>query len=285
MTRSALIRPIEENDLEAVVDLMATSFVLHTPQYFREGLERLGARTVPDGGQPWGYLIDDGGVVCGAVLSISSEHDYGPHQQTYANISTWCVNPTHRGPLAKELYDTAGGPDHWVTTNLSAAKHTLRTLEKLKFRTRTTGQFVAFASRGRSRAARMLSLQEGIDQGLAEAHVTTMQSHAARGCAVGCLVTPDQLMPLIFLPRTVSRILPCWQLIYCEDMKDFLANCRPVLPWLRRKGRPALIMDASADMPEFHGKFIDGKAAKFIRGVNPFWDVDHTYSEVFYLGF
>ena len=279
-----MIRPIQEKDLEAVVDVMATSFTRRSHQYFREGLERLAARPVPDGGQPWGHLIDDGGI-CGAVLSISSDHNYGTQRQTYTNISTWCVNPTHRGPLAKELYDTAGGPNHWVTTNLSAAKHTLKTLDKLTFRPRATGQYVALANRNRPRGAHMLSLTEGIREGLADCHVATLQDHAVRGCVIGCLATHDRLMPLIFLPRNIKRVLTGGQLIYCEDMQYFLVHCGPVLPWLRRKGKMALIMDASADMAEFHGSFLSGKAAKFVRGADPLWDVDHTYSEMFYLGF
>lgn len=290
MTSDAVIRPIEEQDVGAVVDLMAESFTSRTPDYFRQGLDRLSQRDVPQGGQRWGYLLEDEGAVRGAVLSISSVHDYGSFQQTYANISTWCVNPSHRGPLAKKLYNTAAGPEDWVTTNLSAAKHTVRTLDQLQFRARTTGQFIALSSRGKSALgktgpARMISVQEGIKQGLAACHAATMEDHAARGCAVGCLATQDRVMPLIFLPRTVSKVVPCWQLIYCEDMKDFLAHSRPVLPWLRRKGRVALILDATGDIPEFYGKFMAGKAAKFIRGTDPVWDVDHTYSEVFYLGF
>lgn len=284
MSKSPVIRPIEENDLEAVVDVMAKSFTRRSHQYFREGLDRLAARRVPDGGQPWGYLIEDGGI-CGAVLSISSDHDYGEQRQTYTNISTWCVNPTHRGALAKELYDTAGGPNHWVTTNLSAAEHTLKTLNKLKFRPQTTGQYIALANRKRPRGAYMLSLRESIREGLTDCHVATMQNHAMRGCAVGCLATQDRLMPLIFLPRNIRRVLSGWQLIYCEDMQYFIAHCRPVLPWLQRRGKMALIVDASADLPEFYGKFMAGKAAKFIRGADPLWDVDHSYSEMFYLGF
>lgn len=162
MTSDAVIRPIEEQDVGAVVDLMAESFTSRTPDYFRQGLDRLSQRDVPQGGQRWGYLLEDEGAVRGAVLSISSVHDYGSFQQTYANISTWCVNPSHRGPLAKKLYNAAAGPEDWVTTNLSAAKHTVRTLDQLQFRARTTGQFIALSSRGKSAPAGMISVQEGI---------------------------------------------------------------------------------------------------------------------------
>lgn len=284
MTDNPMIRPIEEADLDAVVDIMATSFTRRSRQYFHDGLERLAGRPVPDGGQRWGYLIDDGGVR-GAVLSISINHDYGTQRQIYTNISTWCVNQTHRGPIAKELYDRAGGAEHWVTTNLSAAKHTLKTLDRLNFRARSTGQYVALAKRNRSRNSHMLSLTESIREGLADCHVTTLQDHVQRGCVVGCLSTPDRLMPLIFLPRRIKRVLTAGQLIYCEDMQHFLAHSGPVFPWLRRNGKMALILDASTDVAEFRGKFFVGKAAKFLRGADPVWDVDHSYSEMFYLGF
>ncbi len=47
----------------------------------------------------------------------------------------------------------------------------------------------------------------------------------------------------------------------------------------------ALILDASGPVREFRGMFLNGKAAKYVRGAAPIRDVDHTYSEMYYLGF
>jgi hypothetical protein len=189
--------------------------------------------------------------------------------------------------LAKALYDRAGGPQDWVTANLSAARHTLPTLDKLDFRPRTTGQFVALAARGRQGDGRMLSVADALQEGLNDSHARTLQDHAARGCLVGCLALSDGLMPLVFLPRRIKKVLTGGQLIYCQNMPRFLANARPVLRWLRSRqnGKMAMILDASGSLPQFHGVFMEGKAAKYLRGAEPIWDVDHTYSEMYYLGF
>ena len=287
MTESdfSLIRPMTDDDLEKVVDLMVTSFPRRDVSYFRAGLQRLGAREVPPGAQKYGYVIDDGGMK-GAVLSISSIHRLGTLEQTIHNISTWCVAPSHRGPLAKALYDRAAGPETALMVNLSAAKHTLKTLDKLGFRPVTNGQFIALAYRGdRRSSARMLSLDEAVAAGLAEGEERTLRDQRTAGCLVACLELPDGLMPLVFLRRRFKRVLTGGQLILCEDLARFVANAAPVLTWLRKQGQMALIMDANGPMPEFRGTYMDGKAAKYIRGAAPIRDIDYTYSEMYYLGF
>ena len=75
------------------------------------------------------------------------------------------------------------------------------------------------------------------------------------------------------------------QLIYCADQALLLRHAGAVLPWLRRQGKIALILDASAAIPGLYGRFLAGKAAKYLRGAAPVMAVDHTYSEMYYLGF
>ncbi|MDK3075182.1 hypothetical protein QO034_19010 [Sedimentitalea sp. JM2-8] len=82
-----------------------------------------------------------------------------------------------------------------------------------------------------------------------------------------------------------KRVFTGGQLIYCQDMRHFAAHAKPVLNWLRRQGKMAMILDASGDLPQFRCVFLEGNAAKYVRGADPIWDVDHTYSEMYYLGF
>ena len=278
------IRPIQPTDIEAVLALMVASFPRRDTEYFRQGLTRMAARVVPAGTETYGYVIDENGIK-GAVLAISSRHDYAAASQVYVNISTWCVAPSHRGPLAKALYDRAGGSPDMVTTNLSAAKHTLRTLDNLGFRPVSSGQFVALASAAGRKDARMVSLSEASRLGLATCEGKTLDDHAARGCLAGALVAEDRLLPLIFLQRRIKSVLTGGQLIYCADQALLLRHAGAVLPWLRRQGKIALILDASAAIPGLYGRFLAGKAAKYLRGAAPVMAVDHTYSEMYYLGF
>jgi hypothetical protein len=277
------IRSIEERDLPAVISLMCDSFPRRDEAYFQRALERLAARRIPEGTETWGYLIDDDGPK-GSVLAISSWHGPDEAPQLFVNISTWCVAPSHRGPLARQLYDRAGARDDAVNTNLSAAAHTLRTLDRLGFEPWTTGQFLAIGTRGRTTPA-------GLRTGAAAARdlpgheQRLLADHDDKRFLTACLDCDGRLMPLVFVRRRIRGLVPAAQLIYCADTALLQAHMGTVLPWLRRRGCPFLILDASAPPAGLVGRFYPGQAAKYIRGRRPLLDVDHSYSEMLYLGF
>jgi len=90
---------------------------------------------------------------------------------------------------------------------------------------------------------------------------------------------------MIFLRRKVRRIIPCAQLIYCRRLRDFLEHIRAINVHLARAGYPLLILDANGPVQGVLGRYVPGKAAKYFKGAKPGLDVDHTYSEMVYLGF
>lgn len=278
------IRPIEEEDLPQVITLMCESFPRHDRAFFLAGLQRIAAREIPEGLPTYGYLIDDDGPK-GAVLAISSWHGPPDARQLFVNISTWCVAPSHRGEMARELYRRAGERDDAVNTNLSAALHTLKTLGRFNFRPRTTGQFVGFAFRGGGLPATILTPEQALARGMPEHHAKVLADHARFGCLTPCLEAEGRIMPLIVLRRTVKEIIPAAQLIYCEDLPWLLKHGRPLLWWLRRRALFGLILDTNEAPPEMIGRFFAGKAAKYVRGQDPAMDIDHSYSEMLYLGF
>jgi hypothetical protein len=278
------IRPIREDDLPQVITLMCESFPIRDRAYFEAGLERLAAREIPVGTETYGYLIDDDGPK-GAVLTISSWHGPPDARQLFVNISTWCVAPTHRGDMAKELYRRAGDRDDAVNTNLSAATHTLKTLGRFDFRPWTTGQFVGFAFRGRRSAASILTPEQAVARGMPEHSAKVLADHAARGCLTPCLEADGRVLPLIVLRRRIKGIIPAAQLIYCDDTAWLLKHGHALLEWLRWRGLFGLIVDVNEPPAEMIGQFFPGKAAKYVRGQQPAMDVDHSYSEMLYLGF
>jgi hypothetical protein len=278
------IRPIKEEDLPEVIALMCESFPLHDRAYFETGLKRLAAREIPEGTETYGYLIDDNGPK-GAVLAISSWHGAPGARQLFVNISTWCVSASHRGEVAKELYGRAGKRDDAVNTNLSAALHTLKTLGRFNFRPWTTGQFVGFAFRGNRSGATILTPEQALARGMPEHYSKVLTDHAKLGCLTPCLEADGRIVPLIVLRRRIKRAIPAAQLIYCEDLPWLLSHGHVLFSWLRRRALFALILDANEAPAEMVGRFFPGKAAKYIRGQQPGMDVDHSYSEMIYLGF
>ncbi|WP_337188860.1 hypothetical protein [Phenylobacterium sp.] len=279
----ANIRSIEEADLPAVVTLMCESFPRRDRAYFETGLQRLAQREIPEGTEPYGLLIDDDGVK-GAVLAISSWHGSAEKRQLFVNISTWCVAPSHRGEMARELYRRAGERDDAVNTNLSAAAHTLKTLGRFNFRPWTTGQFIGVAFRSHRKAARILSPEQALLRGLPQSEFKKLQDHVSLGGLAICVATADRIMPIILVRRRVQKVVPAAQLIYCENVPWLLEHGGALLWWLRARGFIGLIIDANEPPPGMVGKFYPGKAAKYVRGQEPAIDVDHTYSELLYLG-
>ena len=55
--------------------------------------------------------------------------------------------------------------------------------------------------------------------------------------------------------------------------------------WLLARGYPALLVDGSGPIIGLKGKYFPGKAAKYYKGQFPLYAVDHTYSEMIYIGF
>jgi len=278
------IRSIAEADLPAVITLMCESFPRRDRAYFEAGLRRLAAREIPEGCETYGYLIDDDGPK-GAVLAISSWHGPPDARQLFVNISTWCVAPSHRGEMARELYRRAGARDDAVNTNLSAALHTLKTLDRFNFRPWTTGQFAGFAFRSRRSRAAALTPEQALARGMPEHQFRKLDDHRKLGCLTVCLEANGRIVPLVLLRRQIQRIVPAAQLIYCEDVAWLLDHGGALMWWLRLRGRTGLILDSNGPPPGMLGRFYPGKAGKYIRGQDPAIDVDHTYSEMVYLGF
>ena len=92
-------------------------------------------------------------------------------------------------------------------------------------------------------------------------------------------------VPLVLLPRRVARFVPVAQVIYCEHRADLARHGRALLRWVRRRGHAGLLIDADGPVAGFAGRHYDGKAAKYLRGARPRYDVEHTYSEMVRLGF
>ena len=80
-------------------------------------------------------------------------------------------------------------------------------------------------------------------------------------------------------------MLPAAQLIYCEDINILKSNSMVINKWLFSQGYPIMLVDSSGPFSGMKGKFFPGKSAKYFKGPAPKFDIDHTYSEMVYLGF
>jgi hypothetical protein len=221
----------------------------------------------------------------GLVLAIPSVHEHPAGIQTFVNISSWYVQPSHRGAPAKELYAYASSRHADVTyTNLSAAAHTQKAIRAIGFQEWTAGQMLCVGTASSPGRKRIVPAGDCRAAGLAEPVARTLADHEEAGCIAFCLETRTKLAPFIFLRRRV-KMMPCAQLIYCESLDDLVENGRTISASLAKRGHPAMIVDTSGPVPGLLGRYVPGKASKYFRGPAPRLAVDHAYSEMIFLGF
>jgi hypothetical protein len=279
------IRELEERDLPELAQIMAEGFPRHSWAFWENCLRLIKNRDRAPGTQQYGYGIEADGLK-GAALALGSLHGPADSPQTIVNLSSWTVRVSHRGPPARRLYRYASSFDNFTFSSLSAVPRTLKALTQLGFRERTVGQILAVGVRKAPRSAvRIVTTRDAERAGLTPQKSEMLRYHASRGCIAFCIELPDRLAPLIFLPRRVKQTFPVAQLIYCEQMDDFQDNSRSIYLWLLARGYPALLVDGSGPIIGLKGKYFPGKAAKYYKGQSPLYAVDHTYSEMIYIGF
>ncbi len=282
-TAVLLIRDIEEDDLRQVVTFLNEFFPERASAYWEKGLAKIGALPSLPGRPRYGYVLDDNGIR-GVALAISSRHGDESDETIFTNLGTWCVAPSHRGRAAWKFCLHSISEKSVTYTSLSSLPHVFSMIRRAGFVDWTAGQIVGI---GRCTAPDFLGIISVEDAALEEIslrELTVLRDHQEFGCIAFCVRIKDRLAPMIFLPRKVKRIVPCAQLIYCKHLPDFLANSRAINLHLARAGYPLMIFDTNGPAKEVLGRYYPGKAPKFFKGAKPRWDVDHTYSEMVYLG-
>jgi hypothetical protein len=278
------IRELENRDLPEVAQILANGFPRLSNAYWQNCLRIIKSRDRSPGTPQFGYGIEADGLQ-GVILAFGSLHGPADSPQTIVNLSSWTVRVSHRGPPARRLYRYASSFDNFTFSSLSAVPRTLKALTQLGFRERTVGQILAVGVRKAPRSAvRIVTTRDAERAGLTPQKSEMLRYHASRGCIAFCIELPNRLAPLIFLPRRVKQTFPVAQLIYCEQIEDFRDNSLSIYLRLLAQGYPALLVDGSGPIIGLKGKYFPGRAAKYYKGPFPLYAVDHTYSEMIYIG-
>jgi hypothetical protein len=279
------IRELERADLPQMAEILAEGFPRHSLEFWQNRLRQMEQRQPAPGTPLFGYGLEDRGLQ-GVALTFGSLHGPTETRQTIINISCWTVRPTYRGPAAKELYRHATGADALTFSNLSAAPNTRKTIEGFGFTQRTAGQFVGVGvARARGAKRRILPLSEAERAGLAPERAMMLRDHQARGCVTFCIEAGDRLAPIMLLPRRVRPGIPLAQLIYCERLSDLVENSWAITLEVLKRGFRTLLVDASGPIRGLKGRYFPDRAAKYYKGPAPAYAVDHSYSEMIYIGF
>lgn len=277
-------REITPADLGDVTQLLHRGFPERAYELFATALARLTAHATPPGCPKYGYLLETGGTLVGAILVIFTTVPAGDTTVVRGNVSSWYVEPAYRA-YASMLTSRALAPKTVTFLNLSPAPHTWPILEAQGYQTLCTGQFAALAMFGpRVPGARITAVGEttplGADLSPYEARV--LRDHASYGCLSLTCRSEGRTYPFVFTPRSVIRWkrvpLPFVQLAYCRELGDFARFAGPLGRVLARRGLGLVFINASGAMPGLPGKFVDW-GPKFYRGPAPPHLGDIAYTE------
>jgi hypothetical protein len=264
-------REIQENDLDAIADLLTRGFVHRSRDYWMLGLRRQSMRSPPEGAPRYGYLMEDDGRPGGCLLLIYSTKVIDGEATTCCNVSSWYVDPEFRNYAALFASMTQKRKD--VTYfNVTPAVPTWPILEAQGFQAYCRGLYFSLPLLSRAdsdmRVVAVASDTESI-AGLSDEELTMLKRHAGYGCLSLVCRTAQEAVPFIFFPlRKRGGIipLPALQLGICREISDFVRCAGAIGRDLLWRGKPIVILDANGAMTGLPGVYTEERGRKYFKG-------------------
>jgi hypothetical protein len=261
-------RQILDSDVPSVADLLARGFRRRTRPYWVRALDRLASHPHAVGLPKYGYLMECDNQVVGVILLISSVIPREIGWTIRCNLASWYVEAAFRNH-ASLLVKHALKRGDVTYVNISPAPHTWSIVEAQGFRRYSNGQFATLPALGVARGDPQVRIQEGRirpDTHFESFEWQLLLTHAEYGCISFWCTTPERAYPFVFRRRFIKGIVPCAQLIYSRDVKDFVRFAREIGRFLALRGSPVILVDSNGPIPGLPGKFFDGTAPKYFRG-------------------
>lgn len=278
-------RSITDSDIDNVAALLAKGFNRRTREYWLRALDRLAKHAPPAGFPKYGYLMEIGGVPVGVILLIFSTVQNDGSYAVRCNVSSWYVDPAYRAH-ATLLISQALRRKDIAYVNISPASHVQRIIEAQGFSRYSSGQFITIPVLFRLTGDNGVLLQADTrpDVAFEPFERDLLLAHAGYGCISFWIRAADRAYPFVFLPRIIRRCIPCAQLIYCRAIEDLVRFSRPIGRFLLSRGQPLLLIDSNGPIPGLLGKYVEGVAPKYFRGLKPPPLGDLAYTEAAMFG-
>lgn len=276
-------REICSSDLGALADLLTLGFPVRTREYWLNGFRRLGARSNPKGPSPYGWVMVHNEELVGVILLINSSILVSGQLVLRSNLSSWFVKPAFRS-LANVLVKQATRRSDVTYLNISPAPHTWRTIEAQGFKRYSNGQFVALPiARATSCKTELREVGGEIPIPFEGFERDLLLDHHAYGCLALWCSSSEGDHPFVFLPRKVKRLIPCYQLIYCRNIDDYVRFARPLGRFMVMRGRPFVLIDANGAIPGLKGRFFPDVSPKYFKGPDRprLGDLSYTEAPIF----
>jgi hypothetical protein len=265
-------RQIGETDLPKVADFLARGFPKKPREFWAGLLRLLSERSAPSELPRYGYLLENGDRVVGAVLLLFST--VPGSAKIRCNVSSWFVEEGFRS-YASLLVSKALSRRDVTYLNITPAPHTLPIITAQGFLPYSRGVFVALAAMQSSRSRVRVSPRTTLPRERGRVRVgvcelepfeqSVLDDHAKFGCMSLCCEAPDGTYPFVFRPRLIKRI-PCAQLVYCRSLDHFVRCAGPIGRFLLLRGRPFVLIDADGPIRGLLGRYFPGRMPKYFKG-------------------
>ena len=263
-------RRIEDRDVDAIVDLLTRGFQpRRTRQFWQNVMERLRNRSTPAELPRYGYLLENDGRFVGVILQIFSRVTApdGAGTITRCNVSSWFVEPGFR-QYAPLLVGQALKQKNVTYLNISSAPHTRPIAVAQGYTRYSNGVFISVPLLSRAPDVRPRIIAAPADPTAPHEAFERdlLMDHIGYGCVSLWCETPERAYPFVFRPRLVKRIVPCAQLVYCNDIGDFVRFARQIGWFLARRGWPLVVLDANGPVPHLIGRYFDDTMPRYCKG-------------------
>jgi hypothetical protein len=278
-------RQICESDVPAVADVLAGGFKDRPRGFWLQVMARLAQHPAPAGLPKYGYMLESGGTVVGAILLIFSQLRSGAATTIRCNVSSWYVEPAFRS-YASLFVSKALSRRDVTYLNITPAPHTVPIVRAQGYSQYNKGVFVAAPALRRSGGARVTVVAA---DAAAPAQAATFEhelllEHAKYGCISLWCVADDGAYPFVLRPRSIRSVIPCAHLVYCRNVDDFVRLAGPIGRFLMLRGIPFVLIDSNGPLPGLVGKYFDAKMPKYFKGPIPPRLGDLAYTEAAMFG-
>src|SRR4051812_37943979 len=206
-------RQIGNSDVPAVAALLGRGFPERSHEFWHCLFSRLEVHPSPGECPKYGYLLESGGSVVGAILLISSRCG-GDLGTIRCNVSSWFVEPAFRS-YASLMVSKALSLKHVTYLNITPAPQTIPLLRVQGYSQYSNGIFVAIPALRRGHDDSQVTIVKG-DGGSPvwgePFERELLLEHARYGCFCLWCVTGGQAYPFVFRPRALKAVIPCAQL-------------------------------------------------------------------------
>jgi hypothetical protein len=260
-------RPIAISDLDATAALLSEGFK-RPKQEFLSALNTMSGRDVPEGAQRYGYCLDTGQRLVGAILLIAAERQSATGRAVFCNVASWYVVEEFRA-YAQLIVSIALKHKDFTYTNVTPAPHTWDIVEKQGYTKYCNGLFFALAA---LKPACPDVVIERFDaarhSGVAEFEM--LMRHQALGCDVVVAREGERLDGMVFRRYRIrgGRLpLPAMFTLHAPDRARLLTIAGNLGRYfLAHHLAPALVMDADGPVEGLVGMFTARRGRKYFKG-------------------